>query len=59
LIILIADWLSQYMTVGPVGGKPRSVMIARMYQACFAVATAARNSASVELVAVMDCVLQR
>jgi len=57
LIILMADWLLQHMMVGPLGGKPRSDMIARTYRACFAVATAARNSASVELVAVIDCVL--
>jgi len=55
----MADWLSQYMTVGPLGGKPRSVMMAHMCRACFAAATAARNSASVELVAVMDCVLHQ
>ena len=57
--ILIADWLSQYKVVGPDCSKPSSFKIERRYLACLAVRTAARNSASVELVAVIDWVLQR
>jgi len=52
VVLLKPNWGDRRIAV--IGGKPRSVMMARMYRACFTVATAARNSASVELVAVMD-----
>ena len=57
--MLMADLLSIQMGVGRVWAKPSSFMMARRYLACLAVVTAARNSASVELVAVIDWVLQR
>ena len=50
--MLIADWLSIQMLVGAVGAKPSSLRMARRHLACLAAVTAARNSASVELVAV-------
>ena len=56
---MIADSLSSNIGVGPCCLYPSSLKIDRRYRACFAAVTAARNSASLELVAVMDCVLER
>jgi hypothetical protein len=59
LIILMAAILSSYNGVGSVCGKPSSARIERRYLAILAAATAAMNSASVELVAVVGWVLER
>jgi hypothetical protein len=59
LIILIADSLSIKIFVALDCPKPKSRNTERKYRAVLAAETAARNSASVELVAVMDGVLDR
>jgi hypothetical protein len=59
LIILIADSLSINITVALDCPKPKSRNTERKYRAVLAAETAASNSASVELVAVTNCVLDR
>ena len=55
----MVEILSSEMGVGSLHAKPTSYRIDLRYSRIFAQETAAMNSASVELIAVTDCVLEQ